>query len=427
MCSATRKANEWPVISIFGCRRWLPVLPVGLSLMLLVACDSGTGGGQVQINEPGGLVLQKPAFLLSKTIDETRVEARVSVDVDGVNYPATQLSSPVGDTRWLGEIFVPEGSSDASLNVSWIETGVQDLPDALSGELLLASYSVEIGDVNANRALSVDIGNYETESTLESPRPDLDLDNDGFGNLRERLEGSGPNNASETPPQVVILYNPDAPRIDGRYDSIWNTAQFLDESGNDLFIDNVLIDNGVVQPGEDRQYRWAGMHDGEFLYLLVFGERGADQTPFGDSAVAYEDDAIDIFWDGDNSKGTSYDGVDDYHAIIPLMTSQSRANATGSDATRFEYGDRSVPIDVSAFEFAVCLCTGEQQVYEVKLDLARARIPVDELFGLDIQLNNDVDGATRDAKWAWFNNTGQDDTWRFPIRMGTARLEPEPQ
>ncbi len=65
----------------------------------------------------------------------------------------------------------------------------------------------------------------------------------------------------------------------------------------------------------------------------------------------------------------------------------------------------------------------------MKLDLQRAGISIGESFGLDIQLNNDVDGGERDAKWAWANDTGQDDTWRFPIRMGTARLElgPEPR
>lgn len=405
--------------------RWL----LGVSLLgLLAACDSGSSGGHVQVNEPAGVALYKPDFLLSKSIDETQVQARVSVDVGGINYPGTQLSSPPGDTRWLGEVFVPKGS-DATLNVDWIEAGVQDLPEALSGELLLASYSVGIGDVSENRAVEVSIGDYVVGSTSDNPRPDLDLDDDGFGNLLERMEGSGVNNAAQTPPEVIILYNPGAPRIDGRYDSIWNTAQFLDVRGDNLFINKVLIDNDVVQPGEDRRFRWAGMHDGESLYLIVFAEKSGAQTPFGDSLLAYEDDAIDIFWDGNNSKGTSYDGVDDFHAIIALMTSSGTANATGSDGTRFETGDRSAPIDVSAFEFANCLCSAadEQQIYEVKLNLARARIPVDELFGLDIQLNNDVDGGARDAKWAWFNNTGQDDTWRFPIRMGTARLEPEPQ
>lgn len=402
---------------------WLLALP----LTLLSACQSEPSGGQLQVNEAAGLELYKPSFLQSKTIDETQVQARVSVDVEGVNYPAVQLSSPTGDTAWRGEVFVPEGS-DATLNVSWVEMGVEGLPDRLSGELLLATFSVDIDGVSDNQAVNVDIRNYVVDSTAENPRPDLDLDADGFGNLYEKTQGSDPFDERQTPPEVVILYYPDAPRIDGHYDAIWNNAQFLDHSGDDLFINKVLIDKNVVQPGEDRRYRWGAMHDGEFLYLMVFAEKSGAQTPYGDSVAVYEDDAIDIFWDGNNSKGAAYD-ADDYHAIIPLLSSPGIANATGNSETRFDTGERSAAIDTSAFEFATCLCaaSGEQQIYEVKLDLAMANIPVDELIGLDIQLNNDVDGGTRDAKWAWFNDTGEDDTWRYPLRMGTARLEPEPQ
>ena len=403
-----------------------------LPLSLLAACDSGSSGGQLQVNESAGLQLYKPDFLQSRKIDETQVEARVSVNVGDVEYPAVQLTSPAGDTSWRGEVYVPEGS-DATLTVDWVETGVPDLPEALSGELLLANYSVEIPGINTNQAVTVDIRDYAIAPSDEEPRPELDLDGDGYGNLRERLEGTGPNDADEIPPEVVISYYPRAPEIDGKYsnpdnDPVWDNAQYLDEADNDLFINQVLIDKGVVQAGEDRRYRWGAMHDGEFLYLLVFAEKFGDQTPFGDSELGYEDDAIDIFWDGNNSKGTSYDGVDDFHAIIPLLTSQGDANATGSGDTRLEYGDRSIPIDVSMFDFAVCLCSApeQQQVYEVKLDLQAAQIPVDEPFGLDIQLNNDVDGGERDAKWAWHNDSGEDDTWRFPVRMGTARLEPVP-
>ncbi len=398
-----------------------------LPLFLLTACDSGSTGGQLQLNEPAGLALYKPDFLQSRKIDETQLEVRVSVSVGTVDYPVVELTPPAGDTSWRGEVHVPEGS-DATLKVDWVEMGVPDLPAGLSGVLLLASYSVDIEGVSADQAVAVDISDYAIASTDEDPRPELDLDGDGYGNLRERLEGTNPNDDDEIPPEVVIVYYDIAPRIDGSYDSVWNNAQFVDAEENQLLINQVLIDKGVVQPGEDRRYRWGGMHDGEFLYLMVFAEEYGEQTPFGDSELVYDDDAIDIFWDGNNSKGASYDGVDDYHAIIPLMTSQGEANASGRSDTRLGSGDRGLPVDADMIEFAVCLCNapGQQQVYEVKLDLQAAGIPVDEAFGLDIQLNNDVDGGERDAKWAWHNDSGEDDTWRFPVRMGTARLEAIP-
>lgn len=402
-------------------------------MVLLGACntESSGGEGELNLNESGGLRLSKPGFLISRAINESLVEARVSVDVDGINYPATQLSASTNGSAWQGEIFVPEGS-DASLMVSWVETGVEGLPAELDSELLLASYEMLIPGVSENQSITLDTDAYVVASTEENPRPDLDIDADGFGNLQERLEGTDPNDLAEGPLDVLIFYTDKAPVIDGSYDSLWDNAQYFDTSSSDLLINNVLIDNDVIQPGEpDRSYRWAGMHDGQFLYLMVFAELDGAQTPFGDSIQLYDDDAIDIFLDGNNSKGASYDGIDDYHALITLLSTLGADNANSSDSPdiRFELGGQSAPIDVSAFEFATCICNAanQPQIYEVSIDLQQAGITVGEFFGLDIQLNNDVNGGLRDAKWAWHNDTGEDNTWRFPIRMGTARLEPEPQ
>lgn len=384
----------------------------------------------MELNEPGGITLAQPGFLQARAIDSSQVQARVSATVDGVEQTVVELPVPDGETGWRGEIVVPEGS-DVVLEIDWIEAGVQGLPDELAGELLLATHELRIDGVDQNQSIGVDVGDYVTESTDEDPRPELDLDEDGFGNLQERQQGSSPTDASQVPAEVLILYSSNAPSIDGRYDSLWNTAQFRDVAREDLLIDKVQIDRNVVQPGEDRRYRWAGMHDGEYLYLLVFAEASGEQTPFADSVDVYEDDAVDIFWDGNNSKGTAYDGVDDFHLLIGLLSldGDGSANRSSGSGARLEFGDQSAPLDVSAIDYAICLCsaTGEQQLYEIRLNLEQARISVDTLFGLDIQLNNDVDGGQRDAKWAWNNDTGVDDTWRFPIRMGTARLEAIPE
>lgn len=391
--------------------------------LLLSAC-SDSPSGQVNVNQSGGVELSAPDFLQSRAIVRNNLDARVSVVADGVTYVATQTQS---GSNWVGEVFIPEGS-DAELNVMWVETDVEGLPDALNGELPLAAFSTTIPNVTENRAVQVLTQQYVTESTAAQPMPQLDLDDDGDSNLTERTAGSRPNDALDRPAAVTILFNETAPVIDGRFDPIWNNAQFLDQQRNPLNIDELMIDEGVTELGEDRELKWAAMHDGEYLYVLVFGEKEAQQTPFGDSASVFNDDAVDLFWDGDNSKLATYDGVDDFQAIIALLSGagDGSANQSGSPTSRFEWGDRSTIIDESAFEFAICLCEGEQQIYEIKLDLAAAKIPIDSTIGFDIQLNNDVNGGVRDAKWAWFDESGADNTWRFPLRMGTARLEPRP-
>jgi len=49
-------------------------------------------------------------------------------------------------------------------------------------------------------------------------------------------------------------------------------------------------------------------------------------------------------------------------------------------------------------------------------------------FGFEIQLNDDDDGGSRDAKWAWMHPAGLDSTndftWQNPSFMGSAVLQP---
>lgn len=390
---------------------------------ILVAC-SDEPSSEAILNQSDGLQLSMPDFLNARAINESNLEPRVSVQVNGVNFPVTvQQVRPI----WVGDVLVPEGSN-ATLTIEWFETGVTDLPAELGGELKLAFFSSSVTNVDQNQAIEIETAQYDVTSTDARPRPDLDIDRDGAGNLAERTAGSRPNDNADTPSVVTLLFNDQAPIIDGQYDSIWNNAQFLDQNRSPLSIDKVLLDFNVIEDDEDRQYKWAGMHDGTYLYLMIFGEVGAQQTPFGDSDIAFQDDAVDIFWDGNNSKRAGYDGVDDFQAIIALLSKNGAGspNVSGNLDTRFELGDRSTPIDGTAIDFAVCLCTGEQQLWEVRINLEAAKIPIDKTFGFEIQLNNDVDGGGRDAKWAWFDESGEDSTWRFPSKMGTARLEKSP-
>ncbi len=390
---------------------------------LLSGCTD-TSNGNVVLNQPDGMVINPPEFLQARAIVQNNLTARVTVVADGVSYDAVQTNSI--SVPWVGQVYVPEGSNP-TVSVTWVETQVPGLPEQYNGELPLAIATVSVGNIIVNAALEITTDLYDTAPTEDNALPQLDLDADGASNLVERQSGSRPGDDQDIPPSVFVFYNDRAPNIDGQYDSLWNTAQFRDQQGAELGIDNVLLDNGVLDTSISSVFRWAAMHDGTYLYVIVFAERGANQTPIGDSGeFVYEDDSVDIYWDGNNSKGASYDGIDDFHIIVGLLAGNGEANSSSATDTRIETGDRSAPIDLAAVQFAVCLCNGDQQIYEFRLDLAALRIPVDSTFGFELNLNNDADGIARDAKWAWFNNTGIDDTWRFPLRMGNVRLEQPP-
>jgi hypothetical protein len=391
------------------------------SSALLSSC-SDAPTGNVAINQADGMVINPPEFLQGRAIVQTNLTPRVTVVADGVSYDAVQTNST--SAPWIGQVYVPEGSNPI-VNIMWVETQVPGLAASLNGELPLAITTVSVDNIIVNEAVTT--GRYITRSTEENPQPLLDVDSDGASNIEERQAGSRPGDPNDIPPSVLVLYNDLAPNIDGQFDSLWNTAQFWDLNGAELGISNLLLDNGVVDTAIGNDFRWAAMHDGSFMYLMVFAERGASQTPTGDfEALVYEDDSVDIYWDGNNSKGASYDGVDDFHVIVGLLAEDGKPNRSTAADARIQIGDRSVPLDLAALQYAVCLCDGDQQIYEFRFDLAAMEIPVDSTFGFELNINNDADGGARDAKWAWFNGTGIDDTWRFPLRMGNVRLEPLP-
>ncbi|MFT6304653.1 MAG: hypothetical protein ACJAY2_003857 [Pseudomonadales bacterium] len=69
----------------------------------------------------------------------------------------------------------------------------------------------------------------------------------------------------------------------------------------------------------------------------------------------------------------------------------------------------------------------EQDVYELKIDLASAGIDTNAVFGFELQINDDDGGDDRDSKWAWKHpsrsTTDVDSTIDDPSVMGTLKLE----
>lgn len=309
--------------------------------------------------------------------------------------------------------FQIEQGENFTATIRWFET----LPGSAS--LLLASYTLR-EEVNDPVSFAIDSADYETEGFS------FDRDNDGFFNLEERRSGSDPldrNSVPETTPDVRIgaIRAEDAPIIDGLYDTIYTEgARFSDVNGELLNIDNLMIDQGAIREDMNTEFRWFAMHDNTYLYIFVLGEDVATATPIRDSEQIFQDDSIDIFIDADNSKGNSYDGINDRHLIIPLISAPG--DVSTSNSTVFAAGPNSASLP--AFEFATCVCRGGQNTWEVKLPLAEFGLVRDRPFGLDVQLNEDNDGNARDAKWAWFHpsrlSIDVDNTFRIPSFMGTA-------
>ncbi len=313
--------------------------------------------------------------------------------------------------REFNQDFVFENGETVTLQVTWFETQTN------GADLALSSHS-STHIITSNTTLAVSSSDYSAA--------DFDEDTDGFNNLSEREASSDPFDPDSTPTSTNVRIgwiNPNSvPVIDGLYEDAWDNAQFDDFSGETLSIDNLMIDQGADRPDGGTEFRWFSMHDDTFLYLFVVGENVDRATTFRDSTNIVQDDNLNIYLDGDNSKGSSYDGIDDRHILIPLLTSPDDLS---SNSTVFVVGANST--DLPAFEFATCDCTSGQKTWEVKIPMAEYGIVKNRPFGIDMQLDDDNDGGARDAKWGWFHPSRDDQdvdfTWQDPSFMATAIVE----
>jgi hypothetical protein len=376
-----------------------------LACLMLAGCtDSQTHSANSE--NASSVSLSIPVNLASaRAVDLNNVYAEV--DVEGF---------PIRTFTQQDQISTNFTIPDARLvraTVRWLET----LPDGTA--LLLAAGRIE-QQISGSTELTVD--EYITEGI------EFDADMDGFSNLSERRANSDPLDIDDLPVagsdidvRIGFVDPADAPQIDGFYDAIYTSnAQFRDDEGELLLIHNLMIDQGALRADGDTEFRWFAMHDDQFLYIFVFGESVALATPFRDSGPAWQDDSIDIFVDADNSKGSTYDGINDRHFIIPLLTGVE--DTSGPNTTYLEAGPNSASLP--SIQFATCVCGTGQHTWEVALPLGAFGITRDTPFGFEVQINEDNDGGARDAKWAWIHpsrsRVDTDNTFRSPAFMGTA-------
>jgi hypothetical protein len=184
--------------------------------------------------------------------------------------------------------------------------------------------------------------------------------------------------------------------IDGAIDAAWAGAS------QEPFVNTVL---GSVSNTADLSGRYRALYDDANLYLLV---EVTDEKLIRDSTTWYHDDCIEVMIDGDFSRGTAYDGVNDFElgwrwndsAITP--------------------GVNSAPVPPGV-TFSI-VSTGSGWLLETALPLSGLGIQpgYGRLFGLDVHVNDDDTGGDRDAKMTW--KAQVDDSWQYPYRLGAGRL-----
>jgi len=218
-----------------------------------------------------------------------------------------------------------------------------------------------------------------------------------------------------------------------KLDGEWSSAVTSDHEGNLLDINTLMF--GVNESATGNH--WAAMHDGVYLYLLVLSDdAGLHFFDTDETLKPWKDDSVEIFIDGNYSRLSEYDGVDDFGLTINLLDSTGAANssyvnnpellqhlnsATLPPDLIFSTGPLRGPISSN-------INRGRKDLYEIRLKISELNIQVGELFGIEFQINDDDDGNTRDSKLAWQHPPGNDSsndlTWQTPSTMGSALLLP---
>ncbi|PID61638.1 MAG: hypothetical protein CSB44_06285 [Gammaproteobacteria bacterium] len=445
-----------------------------LGAVFISSCSSDSDD-LMTVGQDGNLSMNTPRFLLeSRRIDRTAI--RPEVTING-NQTVTMQRSADGN-GWSGTIQVLPDQS-YTIRIVWIERldagEAGNNPEARDLALAVREQVVQVGSDGASQTFGgLAEGNYDTNI--------LDEDQDGISNLNEREQGTDPFTPippgpgdnpgdSETPGETPDPNEPtdpsappgsdkpdtedpamsdsidvaipriaaaDAPLIDGlnvmvdtqgQFAGEWASAVQVDHGGSLLGINNLMIDvNADAEDGTVGR-RWAAVHDGEYLYIMVTVDDNGIRYRDSNGSI-WEDDALELFIDVDNSKSESYDD-NDYQVLFPLATSEDPEvgvtsgeiigmNSAWGLELDFATGPGQGPASGSS-------ASPQQDVYELRIRLGSIGLETGKPFGLELQIDDDDDGGGRDAKWGWAHpsrgDVDVDNTYLNPSYMGTAMLE----
>ncbi|MBL7187731.1 MAG: hypothetical protein ISS70_15520, partial [Phycisphaerae bacterium] len=214
-----------------------------------------------------------------------------------------------------------------------------------------------------------------------------------------RITASGHDTLSISIPRPVPLQIPMtsvAPIIDGEMDAIWD-----DVEETQCRITNIVnADSATPEGPNDLSATFKAMYDADNIYVFV-----AVKDSFINGTISdYTDDGVEIFFDGDNSKGATYDGVNDTQIRITV------------DDVNLPDTDSSISKEGTAFKV---ILTDSGYNIEASFPLDVLQITPGNVFGFEMQVNdNDANG--RETIMRWFSNNN--DSWRDASLFGQAVL-----
>jgi GH35 family endo-1,4-beta-xylanase len=188
------------------------------------------------------------------------------------------------------------------------------------------------------------------------------------------------------------------PAIDGTIDGIWNSAGVAGVSATKPL-------TGTVSGSEDLSGTFKVLSDNTYIYVLA---EVSDQSLYNDSQNSYEDDGIEVYFDINNDKASTYAANDVQYSFGWNDGTAVGSLPSGRSVTGITYK-------------AVAKSGG--YIIEARIPWAtlQGTPSAEQLIGIDFHINDDDNGGTRDKKLAWMAET--DDAWKNPSLFGTGQIK----
>jgi len=192
----------------------------------------------------------------------------------------------------------------------------------------------------------------------------------------------------------TIAYTSDNIIIDGTKDNAFGTS---------LTANNFVL--GTTNEN-DLSAEWSSLWDDTYLYIYA---SVTDDNLSNDSGNWWEDDGIELYIDGDNSRNTSYDNTNDFQ--WGFNWNSNTIYTGGSNPTNSSAG----------INFSL---VGNNTGYTLEAAIPWTTIgvsPTDgNVIGIEIGINDDDNGSGRDSKLMW--HTAVDDSWQNPSLFAEIEL-----
>lgn len=310
--------------------------------------------------------------------------------------PAVNISIPdalAGEGGNAGVFTIGTSATSSNITVGYTVSGTASGSDYTSSPSLSGSVTLTPSAPSASLTITpVDDSNFEGSETLT-----LTLQSGSGYNLGGSTTGTVSIADNENPPctGANITQASTVITIDGAVDATWSNAP-------DVNISNVILGS---LPG-DYTGKYKALWTSSYLYLLV---TVGDATRVNDSGSSWwEDDVVEIFLDGDNSKGTSYDGLNDFQ--LGFRWNDANINVGGNSK------NNTTGIVKSMVQ------SGAGYVLEVAIPWTTIGVTpvIGNRMGIEVEIDDDDNSGTRDSQTAAFA-TGTT-AWSSPSVFGTGYI-----